>query len=272
MTPEPDPEPTVSSNRLAYGPGEWNGMTFTVAEDGGLHVAGEVTGWKTVYFECDADGLAGQTVTYAINDLPTRFDSYMTLFTPDGRKVNKIGTFNCPENLSALRWNFRHATTSTTPDTIDVTVYPRLTVGDTAAEWEKPDRLDAPGGGDVMANLFPAITTIWRSDNGIAYAIVDDGAAFTAAGTIGEKRDYSLVPLATVTLDAGTYTLAGTQFDGNGFTAASAVQLTGPGTTGDKASSAKESFTVTGGSYTAQFVTRDPTIDGTITPALYKID
>ncbi|MBW3090438.1 hypothetical protein [Bifidobacterium miconisargentati] len=114
-------------------------------------------------------------------------------------------------------------------------------------------------------NLMPAITTIWREDNGINYAITDDGTSFTAKGGIGEKRDYSLVPLGTIILTAGTYTLAKTRFDGAGFTTASLVQLANV----TNANSNRTSFNVPkDGEYTIQFVTRDPTVDGTVTPML----
>lgn len=114
-------------------------------------------------------------------------------------------------------------------------------------------------------NLMPAITTIWREDNGINYTITDNGTSFTAKGSIGEKRDYSLVPLGTVNLAAGVYTLAKTRFEGAGFTSASLVQLANTA----NANSNRTSFTVpTDGEYTIQFVTRDPTVDGTVTPML----
>lgn len=114
-------------------------------------------------------------------------------------------------------------------------------------------------------NLMPPITSIWREDNGISYAIADNGASFTASGSIGEKRDYSLVPLGTVTLEEGTYTLAATVFDGTGFTKASLVQIANVA----NANSNRVSFSIpTTGEYTIQFVTRDKTLVGTVTPKL----
>lgn len=143
------PVTVKSANLLAYGPGQQDGMTFTITETGALHVTGEVTGWRTVMWDIDLTGLAGQTVTFSYADFPRPFDSYVTIVTSDGKKTNKQGTFTLPDDLTQLIYNFRHATTSTDPETVDMTVHPMLNLGGTALDWMRPDTTDAP----IISNL-----------------------------------------------------------------------------------------------------------------------
>lgn len=130
-------------NLIAYGPGQKDGLTFVIEEDGGLHVSGSAVGWWDWVWPLDQTGLAGQTLTLTPGTFPKRFDSYIVMTDGGGKVTRKAGTFTCPDTLTGMGFAFRHASTMTDPDPIDAIIHPMLNLGGTGLAWSRPANTEA---------------------------------------------------------------------------------------------------------------------------------
>lgn len=251
-----------STNLLAYGPATGNGLTATVNTDGKLTIAGSVEAQqKGLHWTSPLPSdVKGKTVTYK-GTAPTGMYSYVAFLTSDGLQVGDLalnGPVTVPTNAASFDLRLLTGGAYTPGTVINGTFDPRLSLGDTALDWMKPDDTTLQGGGGELANLWP----VFASGSYYGVECKAENGSYTLTGTTtqwgGIYKD--------ITLEAGHYTLSKQGADIK-------VTLQYPPASPTKTYNAPASFTLDVPTLVRCQLTLEPskTYAGTITPFLYKL-
>lgn len=257
------PITVLSRNLLSYGPAEGNGLTATVNTDGSLHVTGAAARqWAGLRwtFPCPVQGtvilrsptfIAGLTATVKFLDAKGH--------QLDGQVTSGSNAVAIPAGTVSLRFEILASEATPTEKNGDLRV--QLESGDTAHDWMKPDNTSLVGGGDELANLWPAIPG--ETKNGVTLTASEDGS-YTATG---EATDWTAWA-SSITLHPGDYYLV-PNITGTGIN----VAMLDPA--GDASNQQTGAFTVASTeTWAARIFTTAATgpVNATVTPRLYKID
>lgn len=275
------PVSVKSRNLLSYGPASDNGLTATVNSDGSLHITGTASKqWAGVAwtFPCPVQGNVTLRTPTSITGLSVNVKFLDAKGNLLGSQLVSGKSAAVPANTVSLR--FEILSSEATPTLKNGDIRAQLESGDTAHDWMKPDNTSLRGGGYELANLYPRVTGLPKTlgaNPGITVTETPPGTYRFKGSTKTEASSWTNLS-SSVHLDAGTYTMEGTDWPLGSTSWLFGVQATltpddGSGRIGVFRPSHYGPEPVKAGLLECYiFINTTGEVDMTLTPRLYKID